>query len=62
MGKRNRDAKDSATKNTLNPRGSERQKPNEPENLTDPGVTNQQDVKRRIGQFTGRGTPGLEKK
>ena len=49
--------KDSATKNTFNPPAAGDKQPR--------GQTNgqwEQDAKRRDGQFTGAGEPGLQKK
>jgi hypothetical protein len=51
------DSKDSAAKNTLNPQTSD-----QPRGRPAPDVTEEQPDERPIGQFTGRGTPGLQKK
>jgi hypothetical protein len=50
--------KDSAAKNTLNPRGSGKGK--QPASQT--GEPFEQDAERRIGQFGGAGEPPLMKK
>ena len=49
--------KDSAVKNTFNPPSGGGQKPDVEEKGPE-----EQDVKRRIGQFSGAGTPPLIKK
>ena len=51
------DSKDSATKRTLNPSSGD-----QPRGRPAPGVTEERPNERPIGQFTGRGTPGLQKK
>jgi hypothetical protein len=56
-----RDSKDSATKNTLNPPnagGPDTRDTRAPA----PGATEQQSPDREVGQYTGRGTPPLQKK
>jgi hypothetical protein len=50
--KRKRDSKDSASKRTLNPRGN--QAPPQPED--------DRAGERKVGQFTGPGTPPLQKR
>ena len=77
---RSNDSKDSATKNTLNPIGSEAGMPAGPDQPSAPGqpggkvpsgappvdhpsgLTNERDPDDKIGQFTGRGSPGLQKR
>lgn len=51
------DSKDSAAKRTLNPPSGD-----QPRGRPAPGGTEEQPDERPIGQFTGRGTPGLQKK
>ena len=60
---RSKDSKASAEKNTLNPqRGGK--KPSEGAMSFDnpSSLVNESDPDDKIGQFTGRGSPGLQKK
>lgn len=61
---RSKDSKDSATKNTLNPPGGGPKQPATGAMSFDnpSGLVNESDPDDKIGQFTGRGSPGLQKK
>jgi hypothetical protein len=68
MPKKNRsnDSKDSAEKNTLNPTGGSNANTavpsGPPPEGAEPRHTNEPGADHKIGQFTGRGSPGLQKK
>ena len=60
---RSKDSKDSASKNTLNPPGGGKKAPTGVTSFDNPsGLVNEADPDDKIGQFTGRGSPGLQKK
>lgn len=60
---RTSDSKRSSQKNTLNPPGGGKKVTSgaPPEGIPST-LTDLQDPDRKIGQFTGRGSPGLQKK
>jgi hypothetical protein len=65
MPKKNRrkDSKDSAAKRTLNPPDGGTERPSGAMSFPDPsGLVDRGDPDDKTGQFTGRGTPGLQKK
>ena len=55
--KRKRNSKDSASKQTLNPRDQGNRRPE-----TETREPTERDMERKIGQFTGEGTPPLQKR
>ncbi len=59
---RSKDSKNSADKHTLNPGGGGKQpSPGAPSVKNPSGLVNEGDPDDKIGQFTGRGSPGLQK-
>jgi hypothetical protein len=61
--RRSKDSKDFATKQTLNPPAGREPRPGGAAAVPNPaGPGGQPDSDQRIGQFTGRGAPGLQKK
>jgi hypothetical protein len=60
---RSKDSKPSAEKNTLNPPGRGKKPTAGAMSLKNPsGLVTDADTDDKIGQFTGRGSPGLRKK
>ena len=60
---RSKDSKDFASKNTLNPPTGGKKRSTGVKSFDNPsGLVNEGDSDDKIGQFTGRGSPGLQKK
>jgi hypothetical protein len=60
---RSKDSKPSAEKNTLNPPAGGKKPAPGAMSIKDPsGLVTDADPDTKVGQFTGRGSPGLQKK